>query len=444
MTKIPTSADALEAFRLAPGVHLIGLMERGVTIYNQQVRAHNFAWALHHAREKEIDKPRRIAIVGGGIAGLTTAVCILNKFPISTTAVLFERRLDLCPIQQGADHRWIHPHIYDWPDEGSDRPSTGLPLMRWEAGRASDVVGRILEQFRVAHHKYTERIEVIVGAEHVKLSVPAKRVEWTGKRTRQIDGFYSVNYGQGNAEVFDEIVLAVGFGLEIAPDDRVNTSYWRNEQVSQPILGSSANRILVSGYGDGALTDLFRLTIERFKQESILREIFADAAAQKAAEVTLRKIKEAKKPAPDLFAAFEQQFGGAVDMSKRLSHRLRKDTRVYLHLGGPNGKNTSIVDAFGGASSFLNRFMLFLLFRCGAFVPVFGKLEKNIVALNIDASNVLCRHGTSTQQDFAQILMGSEADIKRQMDLLDQIRSDQRQSPQPWFSPGFFQPDSWR
>ena len=33
--------EAEAAFRLGPGLYLLGSLERGVTVYSQQVRAHN-------------------------------------------------------------------------------------------------------------------------------------------------------------------------------------------------------------------------------------------------------------------------------------------------------------------------------------------------------------------------------------------------------------------
>lgn len=115
--------DVEETFRLRPGLYLVGSMERGVTIYSQQVRAHNLAWAIH-----ELQRTRgrtRVAIVGGGIAGLTMAACLLC-FDDGVQITLFEKSWDLCPYQQGADTRWVHPKIYDWPFAGSRAPSACL------------------------------------------------------------------------------------------------------------------------------------------------------------------------------------------------------------------------------------------------------------------------------------------------------------------------------
>jgi hypothetical protein len=51
-------------------------------------------------------------------------------------------------------------------------------------------------------------------------------------------------------------------------------SYWRNEQLGQPPLDGAQRRYLISG--DGALVDLCRLTIERFRQDTIVYELFGN------------------------------------------------------------------------------------------------------------------------------------------------------------------------
>src|SRR5579863_8312526 len=130
-----TSAKDVEGtFRLLQGLYLVGSMERGVTIYNQQVRAHNLAWAIRELHRSRAQRLGRIAIVGGGIAGVTMAACMMC-LDDSVQIVLFEKSWDLCPFQQGADTRWVHPRIYDWPFAGSRAPSASLPVLNWSEGR---------------------------------------------------------------------------------------------------------------------------------------------------------------------------------------------------------------------------------------------------------------------------------------------------------------------
>jgi hypothetical protein len=51
-------------------------------------------------------------------------------------------------LQEGSDTRWVHPRIYDWPNEGSTSPAAALPILNWNAGRASDVVVEVLDEWK--------------------------------------------------------------------------------------------------------------------------------------------------------------------------------------------------------------------------------------------------------------------------------------------------------
>ena len=86
--------------------------------------------------------------------------------------------------------------------------------------------------------------------------------------------FLAFENQKGTIKKFDTIILAVGFGLEIQHPKFPLNSYWRNEIYGQPILDGTQQPYVVSGFGDGALVDLFRLTIERFRQDTVLSEAF--------------------------------------------------------------------------------------------------------------------------------------------------------------------------
>lgn len=405
-----------------------------MTIYNQQVRAHNLAWALKNSYAGK-PEPTRIAIVGGGITGLTIATCLLSVFP-KATLFIYEKRLDLCPIQQGADHRWIHPHIYDWPNIGSLSSDSGLPFLPWTASRASDVVQTILNGFRRALSAFgSSRVRVMLGVSHIQISTGKRSIEWVGRTTIEESGFFRVAGGSGEISEFDEIMLTTGFGLETSPKGHSNISYWRNEQRSQLSLDISSQSLLISGYGDGALIDLCRASIERFRQESIINEIFGVGTSP--AHTAMQKIKELGKSGGNLFDLFSTDSSGHLSAAAKLLYfRLRKDTRIFLHLGGPKGENTALSQAFSEASSFLNRLMLFLIYRCGAVTPVFGTLDDAMQQAGLEALNVVCRHGAATEAGF--IALFDKSYVSAPLERLREMKVQQLQSAEPLFSPGFF------
>src|SRR5260221_9211878 len=86
---------------LSKNLFLIGSLETGVTVYKQQIRAHNLVWALWEVFRNKTQL-KRIAIVGGGIAGLTTAACLLGRLEKVQITIL-EKRTGLCPFQLGSD-----------------------------------------------------------------------------------------------------------------------------------------------------------------------------------------------------------------------------------------------------------------------------------------------------------------------------------------------------
>jgi NAD(P)-binding Rossmann-like domain len=245
-----------QTYRLCDGVYLLGMMERGVTVYNQQVRAHNLVWSLwelHRAGKRELG---RVAIVGGGVAGLTATAALLSRLGTSVSVTLFERLWDLCPLQQGADARWLHPRIYAWPDRGSRAPGASLPILNWSEGRASDVArvltrafGEYCEQFATR----PESLAIFIGLRNFQLRASTLAIEWVGTRANRQGAFFRLGASEGDGSVFQTIILSAGFGLEQRVPSYETPSYWRNEQIAQPHLAGDKRNYVVSGYGDGAL-----------------------------------------------------------------------------------------------------------------------------------------------------------------------------------------------
>src|SRR5688500_9311081 len=103
-----------------PGVYVLGCFEKAVSIYLQQVRALNLVWTLNHAGT--VGPGARIAVVGGGFAGLTFAVAAAR---LGASVWLYERQPTLLTYQRDNHTRHLHPHIHEWPREGAQRDEAG-------------------------------------------------------------------------------------------------------------------------------------------------------------------------------------------------------------------------------------------------------------------------------------------------------------------------------
>src|SRR5262249_11005465 len=167
-----------------PGVVVCGALERWVSIYLQQVRALNLAWALTSTA-----RPRKACVVGGGFAGLTVAAGLARR---GVAVTLLERDDVLLAAQRTNRVRWIHPHIHDWPRPGGGEPRAGLPVCDWSAALSADVAAQVLAGFTKE-----EGIDVVTGALGVSVD-EGPRVAWRGQA----------------AVRFDLVVLALGLGIE--------------------------------------------------------------------------------------------------------------------------------------------------------------------------------------------------------------------------------------
>ena len=404
--KEPTNAanQLLEDYRVS-GTHLyvVGAFDVGVTVYSQQVRALNLVWAgitsgvVPFLREEQCELTQKavsIAIVGAGFAGLTVAAALLKKHA-DAKIVLFEQRDALLPLQQGSDSRWLHPRIYDWPKVGSEASVAMLPLLNWTAARASDVVVQVLSHWQEIAEPYKDRIEVFCNARHLQIHEVSSTddklcIEWVGEARDFCDGA-AKDAGAGSSRDFDHVILTTGFGLE--RDGAL--SYWRNETIAQPSLDEPRATYLVSGQGDGAMIDLLRIRVARYRQDRILHEIFAGKGALVA---RIRELYLDETIALNHFTElerishaqeFKQQFENAI---QELRKRLRHDTEVILHL-----KVRRLSELFDRSTiriSFQNKVLVYLLYRCGGFVPSCVDEKALIRQHGIPAKRVIRRHGT--------------------------------------------------
>lgn len=392
-------------------LYLLGAFDTGVTVWSQQVRALNLAYALVEEGvvtcDKVRDRPTEIAVVGGGFAGLTVAAGLLKKGGNARITIL-EQCDVLMPLQQGSDARWLHPHIYDWPKEGSQSGVAMLPVMNWTAARASDVVVQILTEWR--RLAAAEKVNLFCNARHVEIYDDGKGgllIEWVGEK-RAPDGTTHLDQDQSNeggAKSFDLIILATGFGIDGSESEQ--HSYWRNETLAQPSLDSPRRTFLIVGQGDGAMIDLLRLRISQYRQDRILDELFAKKPklVEHLRAVDLRH--SSASGATGLFDEFERlqgsEFGDEFEAAlSELKRRLRRDTNVVLRCR--NRRVAGLLSAPEIRISFQNRLLVYMLYKCGGFVPSIdeaGVLQKKH---EIDGRYTISRVGVDRSAQLERCL----------------------------------------
>lgn len=381
----------------APLVYLIGSFDKRVTVLAQQTRALNLAWALveNNVVPTKSKKSFRIAVVGAGFAGLTFAAGLLRK-GVAAKIDLFEQRDSLLPLQQGSDTRWLHPHIYDWPTEGSEAAAAMLPVLNWTAARSSDVVVQVLGEW-ASIAKEKKDLRLFCNTRHLQItqsstSQKQARIEWVGEERHPTDGrTLSEGSAQGESELYDAVILSVGFGLESG-----ESSYWRNETLGQPSLEEARRTYLLSGQGDGAMIDLMRIRISQFRQDRILDELFVGR------EELLKELRNLRAEylvdEAGLFdkfealacsgAPFENDMKGVIS---DLGHRLRRDTDVVLRLLVRNV--AELLEPKNSRMSFQNALLVYLLYRCGGFSPTTESDRAIRARFGIPKNLVIQRHG---------------------------------------------------
>tara|TARA_R110002049_G_scaffold196574_1_gene365763 strand:- start:899 stop:3178 length:2280 start_codon:yes stop_codon:yes gene_type:complete len=363
-----------------------------ITVQRQQIRALNLVhaicktWSESPPLQKMPNKENaKIAVIGGGIAGVTATAGLLTKgFEVH----LFEQRAELCHLQSGCETRWLHPHIYDWPAPNSDFSDARLPILNWSAGTAGQVTRYVLKQFR----KLLNKSESVKSRYNQYLRSNAQlvgnRLHWDNADIEDKQTQGNNFLGRGGLHDFDVILISVGFGVEsgVLDPTHTSTSYWRNDHFGQPKPWSRSERqeiVCISGDGDGGLLDLIRVCLQGFKHDRIVDDLFAN---KELLVDELRKIRESHladlrrdknaslfKPLKHLYEQnqdkkLKQQVD---DVKNLLRERIRKDTRAIL-----NGRSPSFAEILRTRGrSFFNVFLCFSLYHLDAFSYVGGEYD---------------------------------------------------------------------
>jgi hypothetical protein len=434
----PTTILQHTAVPAEPNVYVLGSYEGRVTIHSQQIRALNLLYALKATGK--LDKvASRVAVVGGGIAGMTAAIAAAK---LDANVTIFERHPQFLHNLRGCHTRHLHPNIYDWPHEHAMVDATSLPFMNWHANTADQIARDLLTEW--SSHVQTHGIITHASAA-VMLRAPAPN------GTRRI----TVTSGDIDEPQFDIVILAVGFGVEKSVLLQPLRSYWRDDSLHQPEIEvrTAPTKYLVSGNGDGGLIDVLRLRLVDFRHEDLIKE-FGDLQRLDGVIAKLKDIETDAKnsictgadPSESMYFAYKN-LPVTSEFDAHLQSKLRKDTQVIFNF--PDWP-------FSYNSSILHRFLVSRLLKIDAAITILpGQLlsveghEPNLTArfktdsgeITREFDRLVIRHGPQAAlgRDFPHSNQQFES-ILRARNALDETRIPAW--PQDfWGKPAAPQPD---
>nr|WP_299506553.1 hypothetical protein [uncultured Rhizobium sp.] len=306
---------------LVPGTHsvlILGSFERRVTVYSQQVRALNLVDAI--IQRGLVRSNGNVAVIGGGVAGITAAVALSKALPSAKAIDLFEAQSSVLSLQRNSQ-RYLHPHFYDWPSPGSENEDAGLPLMNWTAGPAGQVADVLKKQFEEAMRSSYLNLHSGRSVRQIKPSALA------GARVI-VDGDTSIG------RIYDVVILAIGFGLE-AHVAMETLSYWTPSPLAGAINTNVVNPLLfISGNGDGGLVDFIMASFDALEHQAICEFLMSLDLGPALDE--LRAIEEeawAENANVDILAEYRARLTNLIPHAvwSEVRDRLREHVAICVH-----------------------------------------------------------------------------------------------------------------
>lgn len=335
------------------GVFFLGCFERRVTLYSQQVRALNLVDAILETREILPPHGGRVAVIGGGASGLTTAAAFARSGLDLAHIDLYERTHDLMHLQRECRDRYLHPRLYDWPRDGSTERDAKLPIMTWTAGSAKEVAAQLWAGFEEYAGASSKKVQV-----HTGQYVSGLKVQGASRNFFKIEGIGDAN------NPYDVVVLCIGFGYEIGIDKPGAPSYWDRFPIAGAILappsGTDNHKIFISGNGDGGLADLVLSAFVHMSHQDLHEFVlkYLDTSAMDDVRRLLLEVEEFawKDKAFDVFEEYKQRVEplllGNSALMEATRKKLRADAEIWFHVAGQH--------LFKRESSILNRLLAYL------------------------------------------------------------------------------------
>ncbi len=322
-----------------------------ITIATQQMRAFQLAEGL--LANGRVKPDSKIAIIGAGFAGLSMAAALSKQ---CGNIHLFEANEDLLPLQRGNTSRYVHPYLYDWPDDGSMEDETCFPMLNWQADFAGAVSERVLSEWR----RYEPAINMHFGTKVIAV-----------RDTSAVE----LDFSHGKTEHFELAIFCIGFGWEPSDAAGYCRSYWRDDDLHQ-MDPFAINRFRVVGNGDGGLVDALRICIRDFDHKRSFNRLISDSQFTRLGQQAKQLDAEASA-SPDAGAYLERAYA-QIELPDRLldglGHLRRSPQPVVLQARSAHMWRLD--------TSLLNRILALALRRLNILEYVSGSFEPQAAPSN--------------------------------------------------------------
>jgi hypothetical protein len=224
-----------------------------INFESQQIMAISLIESL--CEQKVIGDEDHIAVIGGGLSGVTVSACLLRR---GLKVTLIEKENEYFHKQRKSSHRFIHPSIGFWPAEPL-RYTTNLPLLNWHADSCDRVIEQISEEWEQIIEEHVERFKVKFN----KLYIPINEKNINrgdGKLSLDLDLTDKNKTVTDTLHGFNFLIDCTGFGSESTIANIPSTSYWE-------FRNPASTELVVCGSGDGGLIEaimhVFDIRMER-------------------------------------------------------------------------------------------------------------------------------------------------------------------------------------
>jgi hypothetical protein len=398
MSPQPTDRSWRDVLRLmevpgAPGLFVLGCFARRVTVYSQQLRALNLVDTL--CGMGYLRRSKRVAVAGAGFGGITAAAALAQ---VGVRVSLYDAEPVPMHLQLSSAKRFLHPHIYEWPCKKIDDVDANLPVLNWQADYANNVAKHIRESWKSIREKAQAALVQERFSERIT-SIQRQGQQW------------SVGTASGRAEPYDLVILAVGFGVEKA--DVYSYPYWADIWLDDP--HGHKRKWLISGAGDGALTDVMRLCIRNCEHgETLARTVRAiiEHTAEPFLDLFIDRVRKGVV-GTELFDGLDAE-GIARSIGGDSMQYLRED-EVLLNASeekifGRPAEAAAGTPEIAPRASVLNRLITWVMIQVGRVKLVDGTIDRDpkkrgLTGERGDLTVKLCRKGPDLKIKCEEVLL---------------------------------------